>query len=195
MLAAADLDALRDQGYCLPALGLGPDLLGALADDVQRLYDDRQMQAARIGRADQLQVRPDIRSDLTYWIEPAIERPARAELLNLLDKLRLQLNRQLMIGLADVEAHYAAYPAGAFYRRHLDRFRSDDARTVSFTLYLNEPWYPADGGALRLWLPEGPLDVFPSAGTATLFLSDEIEHEVLPAQRTRFSIAAWFRRR
>ncbi|MBD8527735.1 2OG-Fe(II) oxygenase [Pseudomarimonas arenosa] len=195
MLRSADLDALRQRGYCLPELAIESGLLQALATDARCLHDGSAMQAARIGRADQLQARPDIRSDLTFWIDADPAAPARGALLTVLEQLRHQLNRELLLGLADVETHYAAYPPGAFYRRHLDRFRSDDKRTLSFTLYLNQTWTAADGGALRLWLPEGPLDVLPTLGCASLFLSDEIEHEVLPAQRNRYSIAAWFRRR
>ena len=53
----------------------------------------------------------------------------------------------------------------------------------------------ADGGALRLHLPDGAVDVPPRGGTLVLFLSAEIEHEVLPTTRERLSIAGWFRRR
>jgi SM-20-related protein len=32
-------------------------------------------------------------------------------------------------------------------------------------------------------------------GTSVMFLSADVEHEVLPSLQTRYSIAAWFRRR
>ena len=51
----------------------------------------------------------------------------------------------------------------------------------------------ADGGALRLSLEGGDVDVAPRTGSV-VFLS-ELEHEVLPAMRERWSIAAWLRRR
>ena len=35
--------------------------------------------------------------------------------------------------------------------------------------------------------------VVPRAGTLLLFMSEEIEHEVLPTRRDRASIAGWFR--
>jgi SM-20-related protein len=35
--------------------------------------------------------------------------------------------------------------------------------------------------------------VRPDAGRAVLFLSEDVPHEVLPARRTRYSIACWFR--
>jgi SM-20-related protein len=48
---------------------------------------------------------------------------------------------------------------------------------------------------LRLHLHDGPCDIKPRPGCVVLFLSDEVEHEVLPATRDRWSIAGWFRRR
>ena len=85
------------------------------------------------------------------------------------------------------------YPPGAFYRRHLDRFATDDRRTLSCVLYLNEAWRAEDGGALRLYLPDRHrVTCCPRAGTLVAFLSERFEHEVLPAQRERLSLTGWF---
>jgi len=112
--------------------------------------------------------------------------------------LREQLDRELFLGLRELEAHYALYPPGARYARHRDRFRDDDARVLSAVLYLNDDWNEADGGALRLYFDTGVStpyrDIAPHAGTLVLFLSAEFDHEVLPATRERLSVAAWFRR-
>jgi SM-20-related protein len=106
------------------------------------------------------------------------------------------LNRELMLGLVECESHYAVYPPGAGYTRHLDRLRDSDARVVSAVFYLNEAWRAADGGALRLYLADGSSrDILPHAGTLLLFLSAQFEHEVLPATRERMSIACWMRQR
>ena len=109
-----------------------------------------------------------------------------------LDALRVRLDRRLFLGVREVEAHFARYPAGAGYARHRDRFRDDDARVLSLVSYLNPDWGDADGGGLRLYLPDGPVDIAPRTGSVC-FLS-ALEHEVLPATRPRLSIAAWFRR-
>ncbi|MEH6367338.1 MAG: 2OG-Fe(II) oxygenase, partial [Pseudomonas marincola] len=94
------------------------------------------------------------------------------------------------------ESHFAFYPAGAFYKKHLDRFRDDDRRTVSVVLYLNEQWQDDFGGELRLYLPDGETrDVRPEAGSLVVFMSADMPHEVLPATRERLSLAGWFRRR
>ena len=55
-----------------------------------------------------------------------------------MDSLREALNRGLFLGLEDFECHFALYPPGAFYRKHVDRFRDDDRRMVSAVIYLND---------------------------------------------------------
>lgn len=135
------------------------------------------------------------RGDDTLWLDNPACGAAAGDLLVALDGLREGLNRRLTLGLASVEAHYAHYPVGAGYARHVDGFRQDDARVLSLVLYLNRDW-PADaGGALRLHLPEGHRDIAPLQGTLAIFLSAGVEHEVLPATQPRFSVAAWFRQR
>ena len=175
--------------------GLLPEpLLHALHADCRAADATGALRPAAVGRGTGARQLPALRGDSTLWIEAAEGLPARGELLHRLDHLRRELNRRLLLGLQEVEVHFAAYPAGTCYVRHVDRFRDDDARVLSFTCYLNPLWQDDDGGALRLHLPDGPRDVLPRLGTCTLFLSDEIEHEVLPARQARYSLAGWFRR-
>src|SRR5262249_46625644 len=108
----------------------------------------------------------------------------------------LAANRALQLGLFEFEGHYAIYPAGRGYARHLDRFRDDDSRVLSVVLYLNDRWQAQDEGALRLHLADDQkTDVLPEGGTLAVFLADRYAHEVRPARRDRLSIAGWFRRR
>lgn len=187
--------ALTQRGFVVCARLLPVELVAALAIDCRRLEAAGSLHPARVGRGAFARQSDHIRGDATAWIETDANAPVRGALLDRLDALRQWLNRHLLLGLHEIECHYAMYPAGAFYARHRDRFRDDDQRVLSFTCYLNDDWHAEHGGALRLWLPEGPLDVAPELGVCTLFLSDEIEHEVLPATRPRYSIAGWFRRR
>ena len=136
-----------------------------------------------------------VRGDHILWLEPPGATAAQQSCLQQFEALRLALNRELQLGLFDFECHFAVYSPGAFYRRHLDRFATDDRRTLSCVLYLNEAWRAEDGGALRLHLPDRHRDVLPRAGTLVAFLSERFEHEVLPAQRERLSLTGWFRRR
>ena len=151
---------------------------------------------AAIGRGARRARDAAVRGDRTLWldaIEPA-HAPALRAFASELDALRRELDRALLLGLAEVEAHLACYPPGARYARHLDRFADHGARVLSLVLYLNPGWRPEHGGALRLHLDGGPRDVLPASGTLVAFLSDRVEHEVLPATRERWSVAAWFRR-
>jgi len=195
MLTADDCDALRRDGYLVGQSLLPLPLLEALSGDCRALQEAGALSAAAVGRGQGRLRDGELRGDSTCWIEASAEAPQRAAFLAAMDEIRLQLNRRLLLGLHSLEAHYAVYPPGTGYRRHRDRFRDDDARTVSFTAYLNPAWQVQDGGALRLFLPEGQRDIPPRLGTCTLFLSAEIEHAVLPTRCHRYSIAGWFRRR
>ncbi|WP_028535481.1 2OG-Fe(II) oxygenase [Paludibacterium yongneupense] len=150
---------------------------------------------AAIGRAGGRRHDSVVRSDLVSWLDGASHLPGQAAYFERMEALRAEVNRSLYLGLNGFEAHFAIYPPGAFYRRHLDRFRDDDARTLTAVLYLNPGW-PADaGGQLQVELDGGSVSVEPEAGTLVLFLSDRFWHQVLPATRPRHSITGWFLRR
>jgi SM-20-related protein len=112
-----------------------------------------------------------------------------------METLRINLNRHLFLGLFDYECHYAYYPPGAFYRKHVDAFKGDTNRILSAVLYLNPIWEPQDGGELVLYSNQEELleSILPSYGKLVLFLSQDFPHEVLPVSKSRYSIAGWFR--
>jgi SM-20-related protein len=169
-------------------------LLRALADEAGSLSKAGCLTQAATGRASGKRA-GKLRGDSTLWLDDDACGVASWDFLQALDALRVTLNRELMLGLHEVEAHFAIYPPGAGYARHRDRFRDDDARVLSLVCYLNPAWPVDAGGALRLHLAEGHRDIAPQQGTTVLFLSADVEHEVLPATRERTSIAAWFRQR
>jgi SM-20-related protein len=151
--------------------------------------------AARVGAGRTLERREEIRGDFTCWLTPPLFDP-EVRLLEMLERLRLELNRGGIPGLFDLELHYAWYPPGAGYARHLDRPQKRDARVVSLVLYLNEDWTTGDGGALRCFDGVGPpRDIQPIGGRLVAFLSEGFEHAVLPARRPRLSLTGWFRGR
>jgi SM-20-related protein len=167
-----------------------------------------RFQDAGVGRGAQLTRANDVRRDQLSWLEASSLSTAEASLWARLEELKAAFNRELRLGLWELEAHFAIYPPGGFYRRHLDRFRDDDARVISIVLYLNEAWKPTDGGELRLFnvrpqiensselALEQTLLIEPRSGSLVCFLSDSVEHEVLESfDHERFSIAGWFRRR
>jgi SM-20-related protein len=159
---------------------------------------DGTLRPAAIGRGAQRAVHAELRADHIAWIDPDPSQPRQAELAARLEALRLAFNEALQLGLFDLELQVAIYPAGAFYRRHVDRFRDDDARVVSLVCYLNQDWTESDGGRLRLWPASAPqtfVDIAPRAGRLVAFWSADTAHEVLPTQRERFSLTGWLRRR
>lgn len=189
------VDDLADQGWSQQDAFLPDALVAQLATECRARDAAGKLAAAAIGRGDGQAVREGIRGDRIQWIEPG-QCEACDQYLAALDTLRRLINRSLYLGLEDFEGHFALYPPGAFYQKHLDRFRDDDRRTVSAVFYLNRDWPAAQGGELRLYLPdERTLDLPPLAGRLVVFLSGEFPHEVLPASHERLSLTGWFRRR
>jgi SM-20-related protein len=148
---------------------------------------------ARIGGGERLR-RDEIRGDDTCWLgEPLFA--AERLLLADMEQLRLELNREAFLGLFDLEMHYAWYPPGAGYARHVDQLQGREDRVVSVVLYLNESWVPVDGGQLRLFDGQLARDVEPLAGRLVGFVTAGREHAVLPTRKERLSLTGWFRRR
>lgn len=187
-------DDLTDHGWSQQNIFLPDALTTELADECRARARMGLLVPAAVGRGDVMLVREGIRGDSIQWLE-AGQSVACDRYLDLLDCLRQTLNRQLFLGLEDFEGHFAQYPVGAFYARHVDRFRDNDRRSVSAVLYLNDHWLPEHGGQLRLHLPERTLDIEPQGGCLVVFSSADIPHEVLPATRERLSLTGWFRRR
>jgi SM-20-related protein len=194
-MLSAVVDDLATRGWSEQANFLPADLVRALATECRRRAAEGELNPAGVGRGAAQEVREAIRGDHTLWLDPG-ESDDCDQYLDAMDELRLAINQGLFIGLEDYECHFALYPPGAFYRRHLDRFRDDDRRAVSAVFYLNENWQPGDGGELRMFLADEVVrDVQPTAGTLVVFLSGDIPHEVLAARRDRLSLTGWFRRR
>lgn len=170
-------------------------LLAALLNEIAILHKTEAMNRAGIGRGASLVEDRSVRRDKIAWLEGFSE--PQALLFRFLDQIKDGLNQRLFLGLKRFEAHYATYQSGDYYKCHLDSFRGRASRVISLVLYLNDDWGLEDGGELQVYSsgedgqPVGL--VRPEAGRAVLFLSEEVPHEVLPAKRTRHSIACWFR--
>lgn len=184
-----------------PGWGVFDDFLScgetaALRAEGERLHAAGRFHRAGVGRGTAA-VRDDIRGDEVCWIEPGLAGAATDALLARVETLRLEVNRALMLGLFDAELHYARYAPGAGYRRHLDRFRDDDRRTLTLIVYLNTDWLPEHGGQLHFWpsADQAALEIAPRGGTLVAFLSDRFWHEVAPARQVRWSVTGWYRRR
>ncbi len=189
------IDDLAAQSWAVAHDLLPRDAVAALADEARRLWTAGCFKQAGIGRGAEHQVRRDVRGDQILWLNERELTPAQARYWDEIESLRVELNRELFLGLESIEAHYAVYPPGTFYRKHVDRFSNAGERVISCTLYLNPNWRDEDGGQIRLYIADERIEVSPSSGTFVIFRSDEVPHEVLPADWYRFSLTGWFRRR
>lgn len=189
-------------GLCVYPDFLSKTQLCEVSADHQKNCDLNLFERAGTGQGQEREVRNQVRRDEIHWLERATQTSAQEILWSQLDALKQALNRTLFLGLKDFEGHYATYPPGGFYKRHLDRFKNDNAanssRMVSIVVYLNKDWQPQDGGKLRVYDSQpdsvSHTDVNPQGGSLVCFLSGESEHEVLLSHTTRRSFVGWFKR-
>lgn len=184
-------DGLADHGYAVVPGFLSPSEVRDIVNLNEFKDHAGSFKKAGIGKNQQKQINEAIRGDYIRWIEKTTAPPELSVYLDRLQELMAFLNRTLFLSLKDFEIHMTVYPTGTFYKRHIDQFRKDDHRILSVICYLNDNWRDEDGGQLRLFLDNGHHDILPTAGTLVCFRSDQIEHEVLRANRTRLSLTGW----
>ncbi|ALJ06830.1 oxidoreductase [Pseudalgibacter alginicilyticus] len=163
-------------------------------------HEEDAFKKAAIGNRVNETIVKSIRGDVILWID---ERNADAKECLFFDKINdlvAYLNRTCFLGILNKEFHYALYPKGTFYKRHIDTFQNDDRRKLSFVCYLNEDgWLPENGGELVLYLTEKEKEVektiYPFPGRVVIFESQIIEHEVKPVNKERLSITGWLKTR
>ena len=162
------------------------------------LFEKGKFRKAAVGSGDKKQGIPEIRSDEVLWMDEENLSPLQQEYWNRVEEIKTILNRRCFLGLKSFEGHFARYPIGSFYKRHLDQFQQVPYREVTVILYVNDQWTEADEGALRMYLPnpdgtERIEDYLPMPGRLVVFLSAEIPHEVLPTKKERNSITGWLK--
>ena len=152
------------------------------------------LKEAQVGKGIQKSANSTIRNDSIYWLDKNNQSSAQDAYLSQMETLMAFFNRELYLGLKQVEAHFARYDKNGFYKKHLDQFIGNSDRRVSVVTYLNAP---TEGGELRIYNRENPefidCDYVPKKGSMVCFLSDQIYHEVLTTKAERYSIAGWFR--
>jgi SM-20-related protein len=163
-------------------------------------HEEDTFKKAAIGnRVNEIIVK-SIRGDVILWIDEAYTNVAEALFFDKINNLVSYLNKTCFLGILRKEFHYALYPTGTFYKRHLDTFQNDDRRKLSFVCYLNEAgWLPENGGELVLYLDDNGREVekviYPLPGRVVIFESQILEHEVKPVKTERLSITGWLKTR
>jgi SM-20-related protein len=193
------VDAMGQFGWATVAGAFGNADAFRLREECESACQRGEFNRARVGRGANMEVRDEVRRDQVLWIEPGEGSAEQQHYLDKVETLRLLLNQRFLLGLFDFESHFAIYPPGAGYQKHLDQFIGKEERKVSCILYLNENWHSEYGGQLRMYLDKKDenrfIDISPQAGTLVVFLSSDFLHEVLPAKRERISVTGWFRTR
>jgi len=191
------IDELAEKGWCVHDQVLTSSELSGLLNMCETLREQGEFIQAGVGRGNKLQVKTELRSDKVLWMKPEDSSEGTAPYYDFLEGLRLKFNQELYLGLDSWEGHFAIYPEGAFYKKHLDQHKDTQARQITVILYLNDDWKDSDGGQLRLYKDaecKEWIDVEPQMGRLIVFLSERFWHEVLPANRERRSITGWFRK-
>ncbi|WP_304139852.1 2OG-Fe(II) oxygenase [Mesonia mobilis] len=164
-------------------------------------YEEDQFKKSAIGNKTNELVEKEIRGDFILWLNEAEAGTVENVFFNRVNNLVDYLNRTCFMGILHKEFHYAVYPEGTFYKRHLDTFQNDGRRKLSVVCYLNdETWLEENGGELTIYVDENgeekAIDLYPFPGRVVIFESQELEHEVQRVKHSkRFSITGWLKTR
>lgn len=184
------LEELAQKNWAVSKSVFSLDFCRSLAHECQNLSKEGHLNKASIGRGSTKTVRKEIRGDFILWLD---EHP----FLESLEVIRQKLNEFFFLGLKRVEAHFAFYPPGTGYEKHIDNHRGLSHRKITFVLYLNENWQKSHGGELSLYNPEKDderiAQIEPTLGTLILFRSDLFPHQVEKSTTNRQSLTGWFR--
>ena len=161
-------------------------------------HEENAFRKAAIGNCINEIIVKSIRGDVILWIDENKGDTSEKLFFNTINNLVSYLNRTCFLGILHKEFHYALYPKGTYYKRHIDTFQNDDRRKLSIVCYLNEDgWLPENGGELILYLNENGEEIekiiYPFPGRVVIFESQNIAHEVKPVNKERLSITGWLK--
>ncbi len=161
-------------------------------------YEEEQFKKSAIGNRTNELIEKAIRGDFILWMNEAEAGETEKIFFNKINNLVDYLNRTCFMGILHKEFHYAVYPKGTFYKRHLDTFQNDSRRKLSIVSYLNdENWLKTNGGELVIYKKDGSEEViYPLPGRMVIFESQILEHEVKEVKNSeRLSITGWLKTR
>ncbi|MCB0461930.1 MAG: 2OG-Fe(II) oxygenase [Flavobacteriaceae bacterium] len=194
------IDNILAQQYCIVEDFFTDDEVVILRQSLIEKHEEDAFKKAAIGnRVNEIIVK-SIRGDVILWIDELKANEAEMLFFNKINSLVNYLNRTCFLGILQKEFHYALYPEGTYYKRHIDTFQNDDRRKLSIVCYLNEEgWLPENGGELVLYLNDNGEEIqkviYPFPGRVVIFESQIIEHEVKPVNKKRMSITGWLKTR
>lgn len=188
---------LIQQKYSIIDNFFSPTEIIALRNSLLAKYEADKFKKSAIGNRVNEEIDKTIRGDFILWIDEKNTNEAEMILFKKINELTIYLNKTCFLGILFKEFHYAVYPTGTFYKRHLDTFQNDDRRKLSIVCYLNEDnWLSENGGELTIYTEKEDLDILPLPGRLVIFESQILEHEVKIVKASeRLSITGWLKTR
>ncbi len=187
------IDSYLDNKLGIDAGFLTERLSNGLQQNILQLQRDEMMTDAGIGNDQIKDANQKMRGDKIYWMDKSHDNNYEQEFLQLAEDFIGHLNSTCYTGINEYEFHYAVYEEGSFYKRHKDQFKNNNNRKYSLISYLNENWLEEDGGQLLVYQNNVTQAILPHSQTGVFFKSDEMEHEVTKANRSRMSITGWLK--
>lgn len=188
---------LERQGWAFADESIPDGWARELFLECRKSWEEGLFTEASIGRGTEKGRHSEIRGDSILWLNSKQSSSASQNFLQWAEELRQELNQRYFLGLRSTEFHFARYPVGKAYQKHIDQHRGTPHRKISLVLYLNPQWSAQDGGELCLYSAEDDnvliQKILPQGGRLVLFRSDLVPHEVLPCFQTRWSLTGWFR--
>ncbi len=194
------ISELVENQYCIADNFFTTEEVLLFRNSLKEKYRENEFKKAAIGNKTNELVAKSVRGDFILWIDEANAGLAEVLFFQKINALVDYLNKTCFLGILTKEFHYALYPEGTFYKRHLDTFQNDGRRKLSLVCYLNEEgWNPENGGELVIYQQENGQEttksIYPKAGRVVIFESQVLEHEVRPVKKSRLSITGWLKTR
>ncbi len=191
------IEDLLKQQYSIVNEFFSSEEVAVLRNSLLAKYEADRFKKSAIGNRTNEEIDKTIRGDFILWMDEAIANEAEKIFFKKINELVNYLNKTCFLGILQKEFHYALYPKGTFYKRHLDTFQNDDRRKLSIVCYLNEDnWLPENGGELTIYKEKEDLDILPLPGKLVIFESQVLEHEVKVVKASeRLSITGWLKTR
>ncbi len=187
-----EIEALGTKGFFVRDAFLGQERARAIHAEAKAHAQAGGLKPAGIRRGADRTEDTSVRGDFIGWVLPEAG-TALGSLWEAFSELGEALSAGAYLGLGRFDLQLAHYPSGgARYVRHLDAFPGQSNRRLTAIYYANPDWQPDHGGMLRLYLEDGTLDVAPTLDRLVVFLSERLEHEVLPAHAPRLALTAWY---
>ncbi len=187
-------ESLLGKGFSITDHALPATMADSLRALALLAWEEGNFKKAKIGKGIEQHRNTEIRGDAVQWWTRGHIATPQEEYWNGVDALREYLANFFRVSMVRTELHFAAYPPGAFYKKHLDQFAGQSDRIFSVILYLNPGWVQDHGGALRIYTDTGSQDIAPAHNRLVVFRSDAVPHEVLPTHSMRYSVTGWMRR-